>query len=353
MSFQGHEVLNDISFVVNPGEFLTILGPSGCGKTTLLRLIAGFETPSTGQILIQGKNAATIDVQHRPVNTVFQNYALFPHMTVYHNVAFGLQCKGIHPQTIRARVERMLERVHMSGFEHRMPEQLSGGQRQRIAMARAAINEPSVLLLDEPLGALDYRLRKILQLELKELQRELGIAFVLVTHDQEEALSLSDRIIVIEAGRIEQIGTPREIYEEPATVAVAKFIGELNIFDGVVEKVNQEHLTTTIEGNSVTLVNKKGFNQGDRIHITIRPEDIVVHRTKEAIHTQFQLPCTIGQVIYKGSTVDLICKTKSGQKVSVTQFFNEDDEDLEYTMGEKVWLDWYSGWEVILPHEKQ
>ena len=231
--YGNNHVVRDLFMDVYEGEFLTMLGPSGCGKTTTLRMIAGFETPSDGNIYIEGEKIQDTEPYDREVNTVFQNYALFPHMTIYENVAFGLTIKKVNKIEIKQRVTEMLELVQLTGYENRKPSQLSGGQKQRVAIARALINRPKVLLLDEPLGALDMKLRKQMQFELKRLQRKLGITFIYVTHDQEEALTMSDRIAIMYGGNLEQIGTPKEIYEKPASKFVGDFIGESNIFYGV------------------------------------------------------------------------------------------------------------------------
>ena len=230
-------ILNNLSLSVKEGEFLTLLGPSGCGKTTLLRLISGFEEPTSGKIFIDGKDVSGLPPHKRHVHTVFQSYALFPHMSVFQNVAFGLKCQKVPSKQIKVQVEEVLKMVKLEAYVDRKPSQLSGGQQQRIAIARAAVNRPRVLLLDEPLSSLDYRLRKNMQIELKQLQRRLGITFIFVTHDQEEALSMSDRIVVLHEGNIEQMGTPREVYEEPRNLNVAKFIGEVNIFEGIILEV--------------------------------------------------------------------------------------------------------------------
>jgi spermidine/putrescine transport system ATP-binding protein len=251
--FAEHPVLHDINFAVQNGEFLTLLGPSGCGKTTLLRLISGFEEPNSGSIYIDGKDVEGLPPHLRQVNTVFQSYALFPHMNVYDNVAFGLRCKGTARDEIEHRVNDALKMVKLDNYRHRKPHQLSGGQQQRVAIARAVVNKPLVLLLDEPLSSLDYRLRKNMQLELKQLQKQLGITFIFVTHDQEEALSMSDRVVVMHEGYIEQIGTPREIYEEPSNLQVAKFIGEANIFDTAIVEANNKNLVVEIEDKQFIL----------------------------------------------------------------------------------------------------
>ena len=230
--FGAETVIEDFSLEVKRGEFVTFLGPSGCGKTTILRMIGGFEKPTSGEILLNGQDIAPLPPNLRPVNTVFQKYALFPHLNVYDNVAFGLKLKKLDKKEMDLRVKKALEMVDLEGFEKRSVNTLSGGQQQRIAIARAIINEPEVLLLDEPLSALDYKMRKEMQLELKNMHRKLGITFIFVTHDQEEALTMSDKVVVMSDGEIQQVGTPEEIYNEPANVFVADFIGESNIFNG-------------------------------------------------------------------------------------------------------------------------
>src|SRR6185312_9355080 len=246
--FGEQQVLNNIDLEVRNGEFLTLLGPSGCGKTTLLRLLSGFEVPSNGTVMIDGKDVAGQPPHLRQVNTVFQSYALFPHMNVFENVAFGLRCKGVANDEVQQRVAEALKMVKLDTYGHRKPAQLSGGQQQRVAIARAVVNKPLVLLLDEPLSSLDYRLRKNMQIELKQLQNQLGITFIFVTHDQEEALSMSDRVVVMHEGGIEQVGTPRQVYEEPRSLMVAKFIGEVNIFNSTITAINEKSISMEIEG---------------------------------------------------------------------------------------------------------
>ncbi len=350
-SFAEQSVLNTINLSIEQGEFLTLLGPSGCGKTTLLRMISGFEVPSEGEIYINGINMENVPPQQRQVNTVFQSYALFPHMTVFENVAFGLKCAQIHKEEITERVMSALSMVKLDNFARRKPAQLSGGQQQRVAIARAVVNKPLVLLLDEPLSSLDYRLRKNMQLELKQLQRELNIAFVFVTHDQEEALMLSDRVVVLDEGCIEQIGTPREVYESPVNLTVAKFIGEVNIFDTEIIAIKDDRLIVNIENSEHHYLNSDNYKVGQRIHIVLRPEDINVWGLKEIDETTGMFSGMVTEVIYKGTTVDLMVQLESGKVISATEFFDEDDENLEYTMGENVWVEWQAGWEVILPYE--
>lgn len=263
------DALKRINLYIRDGEFLTLLGPSGCGKTTLLRLIAGFTMPTEGRVLIDGKDVSGIPPYKRRVNTVFQKYALFPHLNVYDNVAFGLKIQKLPKDEIARRVKEMLELVNLSGYEKRWIEQLSGGQQQRVAIARALVNRPQVLLLDEPLGALDLKLRKGMQLELKRMQQHLGITFVFVTHDQEEALTMSDTVVVMNAGAIQQIGTPTDIYNEPKNVFVAKFIGESNILPGIMK----QDLLVRFHDMDFACVDK-GFAPNEPVDVVIRPEDI-------------------------------------------------------------------------------
>lgn len=348
--YAGHHVLEHIDLSIRDGEFLTLLGPSGCGKTTLLRLISGFEQPDEGKIFIAGKEVSNLPPEMRDVRTVFQSYALFPHMTVFDNVAFGLRCKRIAEKEITERVKSILSTVKLERFAQRKPEQLSGGQQQRVAIARAVVNKPIVLLLDEPLSALDYRLRKAMQIELKQLQRQLGITFVFVTHDQEEALSMSDRIAVLHEGCIEQLGTPREVYEKPRNITVAKFIGELNIFDTFVTTTEGHLLTIMLESKEIELkLLNHSFKPHDKIQMLIRPEDLRVWHTSEIDDTEQMLAGKVEEVIYKGSTVDLMIRLDSGKLLAATEFFDEDEGDIVYKLGEHVWISWPLGWETLLP----
>ncbi|MDX1901979.1 MAG: spermidine/putrescine ABC transporter ATP-binding protein PotA [Gammaproteobacteria bacterium] len=351
-SIHGQEILYDIDLEVRNGEFLTLLGPSGCGKTTLLRLISGFEEPTTGNIFINGKNVKGLPPHRRHVHTVFQSYALFPHMTASENIAFGLRCQKRPEPEIQERVREMLKTVKLEKYAYRKPEQLSGGQQQRVAIARAVINQPLVLLLDEPLSSLDYRLRKTMQIELKQLQRKLGITFIFVTHDQEEALSMSDRVVVMKEGGIEQVGTPRQVYENPQNLTVAKFIGEVNIFDCTVIETDNNQITVDIQGKLRKVKSKHTFSVGEKAHILVRPEDLRVRDRSETETPEDTFPGIVEEVIYKGSTVDLMVRlTENNQLIAAAEFFDEDDDRLEYTIGEKVYATWLSGWEVILPYE--
>ncbi len=351
-SIHDHDILHDINLEVREGEFLTLLGPSGCGKTTLLRLISGFENPTSGTIYIDNKDVNGLQPHQRHVHTVFQSYALFPHMTVFENVAFGLRCQHVPQNEIESRVADVLAMVKLEKFAERKPNQLSGGQQQRIAIARAAVNRPRVLLLDEPLSSLDYRLRKTMQIELKQLQRKLGITFIFVTHDQEEALSMSDRVVVMQEGYIEQVGTPREVYEEPQSLKVAKFIGEVNIFQATVltDEGNKQFLVNILDKKR-TIKTNLPLQIGQRINVLVRPEDLRVWSPSEVQDTREMFTAAVEEVTYKGSTVDLVVRLPDKTLVSATEFFDEDDERLEYKRGEQVWLNWTTGWEVILPHE--
>jgi spermidine/putrescine transport system ATP-binding protein len=269
--FDDYYAIKDISLIIEKNEFVTLLGPSGCGKTTLLRMIGGFETPTAGDIYFSSQKMTNTPPHLRPVNTVFQRYALFPHMNVFNNIAFGLRIRRVPPGIIRKKVSEILKLVKLSGYEERSPQSLSGGQQQRVAIARALINEPQILLLDEPLGALDLKLRKEMQAELKRIQRTIEITFIFVTHDQEEALSMSDRILVLNNGSIEQTGTPQDIYNEPKNSFVADFIGESNIFKAIMKK---DFLVHFLQKDLECL--DKGFAPNENVEVLIRPEDILL-----------------------------------------------------------------------------
>lgn len=289
-SYEDNKVLDNISLDIRRNEFLTLLGPSGCGKTTTLKILAGFESTDEGSISFEDKKINNLPPYERQINTVFQKYALFPHMNVYENIAFGLKIKKIPKSEIDIKVKEMLKLVALEGFEKRKVESLSGGQQQRVAIARALVNEPKVLLLDEPLGALDLKLRKEMQIELKKIQKKLGITFVFVTHDQEEALTMSDTIVVMNKGKIQQMGTPEDIYNEPKNSFVAKFIGESNILDGIM-----------IEDYKIKFCDKvfncvdKGFDKNEEVEIVIRPEDIKMVDVEKAM-----LKGTVVSTTFKG-----------------------------------------------------
>ena len=293
-AFDGETVLDNVCLDIHDKEFITLLGPSGCGKTTTLRIIGGFETPDSGAVYFDGKEINDLPPYKRLVNTVFQKYALFPHLNVYENIAFGLRLKKLPEAEIKRRVQEMLTLVNLKGFEHRRVTTLSGGQQQRVAIARALVNRPRVLLLDEPLGALDLKLRKDMQNELKNIQRTTGITFIYVTHDQEEALSMSDTVVVMAEGRIQQIGTPVDIYNEPINAFVADFIGESNIVDGVMK----EDFVVSFSGHTFDCVDK-GFAKGEPVDVVIRPEDVDVVPVEKGM-----LSGKVFSVTFKGDYYD-------------------------------------------------
>lgn len=293
-SFGDNRVLEHINLEIEEDEFLTLLGPSGCGKTTILRIIGGFETPDEGRVIFDGKDITDIPPHLRPVNTLFQKYSLFPHLNVYDNVAFGLRIKRMKESEIKPRVEEMLKLVNLRGYEKRSVDSLSGGQQQRIAMARALINNPEVLLLDEPLGALDLKLRKDMQVELKRIQREVGITFIFVTHDQEEALTLSDRIVVLNEGIIQQIGTPIDIYNEPINAYVADFIGESNILEGIMHA----DYDVTFSGHRFRCVDFD-FYPEEAVDVVIRPEDLEIVKPEKGMLQGEIISCLFMGVHYE------------------------------------------------------
>jgi spermidine/putrescine transport system ATP-binding protein len=310
MAFDDEPVLNNLNLYINDKEFLTLLGPSGCGKTTTLRIIGGFTTPTSGDVFFDGVRINAVPPYQRQINTVFQKYALFPHLNVFENIAFGLRMKKVPDPTdptgrrtvklsedeITRRVDEMLEIISLKGFEHRKTDALSGGQQQRVAIARALVNQPKVLLLDEPLGALDLKLRKDMQIELKKIQQQVGITFIYVTHDQEEALTMSDTVVVMDKGTIQQIGTPEDIYNEPKNAFVADFIGESNIIDGVMVADN----IVQMYGRKFRCVDS-GFAQGEPVDVVIRPEDIDIVPVEQG-----QLTGTVTNVTFKGMQYDII-----------------------------------------------
>ncbi len=301
--YDGTEALKNINLTIKKNEFVTLLGPSGCGKTTTLRIIAGFENPTEGTVLFEGKNINSLPPYKRKVNTVFQRYALFTHMNVFENIAFGLRIKKLDNKTIKEKVSHMLNMVNLSGYEKRCVDSLSGGQQQRVAIARALVNEPQVLLLDEPLAALDLKLRKEMQIELKEMQKRLGITFVYVTHDQEEALTMSDTIVVMRDGSIQQIGTPEQIYNEPKNAFVADFIGESNIISGVMLK---DYLVR-FAGHDFECVDK-GFGENTEVDVVVRPEDIKITREGDGM-----LQGVIKSVTFKGVHYEMIAEANGIQ----------------------------------------
>ena len=319
--------VDDVSLEVGSGEFFSLLGPSGCGKTTTLRMVAGFERPDAGRIFSGDQDVTDVPPHRRPVNTVFQSYALFPHLTLERNVGFGLRFERLTKEEEMARVREALELVRLTGLERRRPHQLSGGQQQRVALARALVLSPSVLLLDEPLGALDAKLRRDLQIELKSLQREVGITFLYVTHDQEEALTMSDRLAVMSHGRVEQLGTPREVYESPRTTFVADFLGVSNLMRGQVLADGR------VDVGGVVLTPGLGDGRGARIvRLTIRPERVRIEPAGEA--GENRVPATIERFVYLGSTTQVFVTLPGGDRVQAL-VANSGDVD-EYDVGTAV-----------------
>ncbi len=350
-SFGGDIILQALDLDIQDGEFFTILGPSGCGKTTILRMIAGLEQPDAGTMSLAGTELSLLPPNKRPLNTVFQRYALFPHLSVFENVAFGLRMNKVADAEIQRRVHEALGMVKLEGFADRKPHQLSGGQQQRVAIARAVVNKPRLLLLDESLSALDHKLRQAMQVELKQLQRKLGITFVYVTHDQEEALSMSDRVMVMNKGLVQQIGTPRQIYENPANLFVAEFIGEINRFDAkVVEAKGEGLFDVEILERKVPIKTRQTLSVGDHIHVLLRPEDLRIEYFEEAPPNHGLLGY-VQERNYKGKTLDSVIELRNGQVVLASEFFDEDDPDFDYRINQKVIVTWVKGWEVVLPHE--
>ena len=317
----GSEVVavDDVTLEISDGEFFSMLGPSGCGKTTTLRMIAGFEVPSDGEIYIHGKPMGLTPPYQRNTNMVFQNYALFPHMTIARNIAFGMEMKKVPKADIERRVQEVLEMVRLPSFGPRRPNQLSGGQQQRIALARALVNRPEVLLLDEPLGALDLKLRKEMQIELKTLQRDVGITFVYVTHDQEEGLTMSDRIAVMHAGKVLQVGSPTEIYERPNCRFVADFIGETNFLDGVVQEQRSDMVTVLVDGSLPVIVqSSETLRQGSQVTVAVRPEKIRLqpHPPRGGVNA---FPCQVEQVVYVGTDTRFLVRLSEHVTLTVRE----------------------------------
>ena len=309
--------VDQVSLGIGGGEFFSLLGPSGCGKTTTLRMIGGFDLPTSGTIELRGRDVTRDPPDKRPVNMVFQSYALFPHLDVAGNIAFGLKRRGVSASEIRRRTGEILEKVHLPGYEKRRTHELSGGQQQRIALARALVNEPNVLLLDEPLGALDLKLRKRLQVELKRIQMDVGITFVYVTHDQEEALTMSDRIAVMHHGRIEQVGAPEDLYDRPATSFVADFIGTTNLVGGAVETVAADGAIVRLDSGDRCVIAPDGRREGQAVQLSIRPEAIGIARANGSAPDPRSVRAQVEQVAYLGATVQYHIRTEGGLALSV------------------------------------
>src|SRR3954471_3502148 len=316
--FGDHAAARDVNLSIRDGEFFSLLGPSGCGKTTTLRMIAGFVEPDEGRILLQGRDVTTVPPNKRPVNMVFQQYALFPHMSVYDNVAFGLTVKRVPRSEHRSRIEELLRVVSLEGYESRKPRQLSGGQQQRVALARALVNRPAALLLDEPLGALDVKLRKQMQSELKRIQNTLGTTFVYVTHDQEEALAMSDRIAVMNGGRVEQLGSPREIYDRPTTPFVADFVGSLNAVDLTIDEIVGEHAVSRFGADERVVVPVgKGHHAGEALRVAVRPERIGIGPAgRTGLEGGSRLDGKIAEIVFLGMYTQFHVDTPAGRLVS-------------------------------------
>jgi spermidine/putrescine transport system ATP-binding protein len=347
--------VDGVTIEIARGEFFSMLGPSGCGKTTSLRMIAGFEEPDEGRVVLAGGEITGVPPYKRNVNTVFQSYALFPHMTVKDNVAFGLRRKRLPKAQMRDRVRHYLDLVQLHGFDDRRPGQLSGGQQQRVALARALVNEPSVLLLDEPLGALDLKLRKQMQLELMRIQREVGVTFIYVTHDQEEALVMSDRIAVMSNGRVEQIGFPEDIYERPATEFVAGFIGTSNIIQSTVKGRSGAYLEMDSAAGDRLLVPAPADREvrpGDALSFTVRPEKLAVSDLDQPVPDDMCTAAgTVADVVYQGMSTQLVVKTDEGATLVAFRQNNERVSDAGVS-GNRVRLMWSPDYNVVLDEEK-
>ena len=340
----GHDVraVERVDLRIAEGEFFSLLGPSGCGKTTTLRMIAGFEEPTNGQILLHGRDMVGVPPFRRDVNMVFQQYALFPHMDVFENVAFGLRRKKVDKDEIKRRVAEALALVELEGRETRKPRQLSGGQQQRVALARALVNRPRALLLDEPLGALDLKLRQAMQLELKRIQREVGITFVYVTHDQEEALTMSDRLVVMNAGRIEQLGSPRELYEHPATRFVANFIGTSNVLTGRLERRGDAWALAGLGPDQRVLVADAGdAREGQDVELAVRPEKIVLRTEQDPPPPgRSALRVKVDEVVYLGTSTQYRTVTDGGDVIAVYRQNASATPGADVLAGQVGWLEW-------------
>ena len=326
-SYGSNTIINDFNLTINNGEFVTILGPSGCGKTTVLRLLAGLEELDSGSIILDGEDITNVPAEKRHINTVFQSYALFPHMTIFENVAFGLRMQKVPNDEIKPRVLEALRMVQLEEMADRKPTH-------------------------ESLSALDYKLRKQMQNELKMLQRQLGITFIFVTHDQEEAITMSDRIVLLRKGKIAQDGSPREIYEDPANLFVARFIGEINVFEAtVIERKSEQVVLANVEGRVCDIYTDMPVAKDQKLQVLLRPEDIVIEELDENEHSK----AIIGHIVdrtYKGMTLESTVEfDHNGMRVLVSEFFNEDDPHMDHSVGQRVGITWHEGWEVVLNDE--
>lgn len=343
-SFGDTDVLNGITLSIQKGEFITFLGASGCGKTTTLRIIAGLEQPEEGRVLLESKDVTDLAPNQRDVNTVFQNYALFPHMNVEANVGYGLKIKKVSRTEIKKRTEEMLQLVQLEGYEKRMPSELSGGQKQRVAIARALINRPKLLLLDEPLGALDLKLRRMMQTELKRLQKKLGITFLYITHDQEEAINMSDRIVVMKDGRFEQIGTPDEIYHCPKTSYVADFVGNANIITGIVEEIGEEELKVRIQDRLMHVKAVSGLQKGSKVHLAVRRENL-----KVCAECREGLEAVLEEKSFQAGQLHMTLRLPDGQTLVASRY----GMDAELLQGQKVRAGWLPQHAVLVDLEQE
>ena len=340
--------VDDLSLQLRKGEFLSLLGPSGCGKTTTLRIVAGFENPSAGEVYLEGQRLGSMPPYQRNVNTVFQHYVLFPHMTVYQNIAFGLQMKRLPRDEIRTRVADMLKIVELSGYEARYPRQLSGGEQQRVGLARALVNAPAVLLLDEPLGALDLKVRKRMQLELKRIHREVGITFLYVTHDQEEALVMSDRIAVMNRGCLEQLDSVENIYLHPRSKYVSDFIGEVNVFTGTVATCARGDMAVlTSEGDTLTVDSSDSLPPGTAVEVAIRPEKIRLSTAPTQAENTF--PGVVRDHVFLGPMTKYVVRLDSGKEVMALRQNRGDLDDRLLRPGERVAVSWDRAWAKVFP----
>ncbi|MBO4305286.1 MAG: ABC transporter ATP-binding protein [Lentisphaeria bacterium] len=339
--FGSQTVLDNVSLDVGAGEIFSLLGPSGCGKTTLLRICGGFESPDNGRVILDGKDITSLPPNKRAIRTVFQNYALFPHMTVWDNVAFGLKIAGADKETITREAGKYIELVQLTGHEKKKPGQLSGGQRQRVAIARALVNKPKILLLDEPLAALDLKLRQRMLIELDTIHDEVGITFLFVTHDQQEAMSISDHIAVMHNGSVEQVGNPVELYEAPKNSFIAAFIGDTNFFDGIVESVDGEYCTVAIKDfPSLKVYNDKKLKKGDKVNLSIRPEKFSISSTEPRItdaHTNL-LRGKVEEVIYLGAHTRYWVRVQDWRISVIKQHFSYALDEKNIRWDDEVWL---------------